>query len=68
MIQHIPFQNGGFVLHKVMIGNKKYSAWFRHDGSFIDAERIESAKSISVPLKHTKVIAELERIAKSYKG
>lgn len=66
MIQHFPFESGGFVLHKVMIRGKKYSAWFRRNGELIDAERVKDGRTVTVPLAHTKVIAELERIAKRY--
>lgn len=67
MIQYHRFSSGnGFVLHKIMLNGKKYSAWFRADGSYVDAERINNHHSVSVSKSHTKVIGKLVEIAKPY--
>lgn len=65
-IQHNAFSNGGYVLHKVEIGDGKYSAWFDKDGNLLDAERImpngQSRKASQ------SVLSELTKIGQRYKS
>jgi hypothetical protein len=42
MIQKHEFSTGGYVIHKIMIGGVKHSAWFDEHGKLIDIERIDS--------------------------
>lgn len=38
------FSNGGFVIHKIYIGESRcrFSAWFDADGKILDCERIDA--------------------------
>jgi hypothetical protein len=68
MIQVAHFQQGGFVLHRVFVGNSKYSAWYDREGRLLDAERIQGARTWNVPLRHIHVREELARIGQRYKS
>ena len=67
MVQMHRFHNGGFVLHKIMLNGRKYSAWYTANGALLNAERVQGARgTCSVPLSHTGVRKELERIGGYY--
>lgn len=64
-----PFNDGTFVLHKIILNGHKYSAWFRKDGTVFDAERSskDNQKSFNVPLSRQPNIAtQLTRIGQRY--
>jgi hypothetical protein len=50
-IQHSEFHDGSFVLHKVMLNDRKYSAWYGKDGTAKDAE-------LFLPTGHTRTVSE----------
>lgn len=65
MIQFSRFDNGGFVLHKIMVKKRKYSAWFSASGKILDAERFsrDNQRVAAVPLdRHRNVVAELVKV------
>jgi hypothetical protein len=64
-IQHHNFHDGGFVLHKVRVGNNHYSAWFSKEGKLKDAEPGHGAKVRHVG---SNVRTELERVGQRYMG
>jgi hypothetical protein len=68
MIQYSRFQDGGFVLHKIVMNDSRYSAWYSPDGALKDAERIsqDGRTTYSVPARNRNVRANLERIGRMY--
>lgn len=65
-MQFQPFTSGGYVLHKVLIGNLKYSAWFNRAGQYIDAERIDS-RGRSYPVRTDSTAHQaLQQIGRRY--
>lgn len=71
MIRVSYFSDDSFVLHKVVINKKSYSAWFLANGTPYDAEvpftnRYHNLKKRSVPKTHTKIWAALAEIGKRY--
>lgn len=68
MIQFAQFQGGGFVLHKVPVGQQTYSAWFNHDGSLSGAERTTNHKVSHVPDRQRLVRAELQKVGDRYRA
>jgi hypothetical protein len=69
VIQHSKFPDGSFVLHKVMLGTQKYSAWFHKDGTLKDAERIcPDGRTRSIPTAFRHVRYDLGIIGRRYAG
>lgn len=67
MIQHSEFHDGSFVLHKVMVNGRKYSAWYGKDGTPKDAELfLPGNHSRTVSKCQVKVWNELRTIGKPY--
>jgi hypothetical protein len=58
-MQRSDFRTGGFVLHKVRVGNSLYSAWFDAAGKLLDCERSGGG---AVPARCVRVRAELQRV------
>ena len=59
------YSNGGFVLHRIMVGTIKHSAWFSADGTMLDAEmRTKANHSRGIP-KNTPKWKALAKIGKS---
>lgn len=69
MIQHSKFDDGTYVLHKIMLNGHKYSCWFGRDGKPFSAERFsrDGLKTYNVPARHREVWSQLERIGRSYR-
>lgn len=69
-IQFARFEStGGYVLHKVMVNGRKYSAWFDKSGKLLDAERFskDNRTTFHVPLdRHRLVAAELTKVGARY--
>ncbi len=71
MIQYSKFDNGGFVLHRVMINDHKYSAWYNVTGKVLAAERVSSdnRSTGAVPLDRCRLVAmKLARVGARYVG
>jgi hypothetical protein len=69
MIQFSQFATGGYVLHKVATGGRKYSAWFDAAGNLLDAERTDApGRTVSVAARHTVIRARLAQIGRRYRG
>jgi len=67
MIQHLTFETGGFVLHKIIINGQKYSAWFDVNGKILAAERIATNGTVmTVPSYHRHVLEEIHKIGQRY--
>lgn len=66
MIQFHHFHTGGFVLHKVPVGEGTYSAWFSNTGRLLGAERRTRQGTTPVTDRMTNVRSALERIATRY--
>jgi hypothetical protein len=67
-VQFIRFPDGGFVLHKVMIGDVKFSAWYTKEGKLIDCERFSrnGMTTSAVAMRQVNIRAELVRIGSRY--
>lgn len=66
MIQFHQFQDGGFVLHKIMIEGRKHSAWFNAEGELLDAEWLRGERSRAV--RKPSILAELKRLGRRCKN
>jgi hypothetical protein len=67
MIQHSVFHDGSFVLHKVMLNDRKYSVWYGKDGTPKDAELfLPGNHSRTVSKYQTNVWNQLTTIGKRY--
>ena len=68
MIQFSHFHTGGFVLHRVTVGQSTYSAWFDRSGRLRDAERSNrfGQPTVAVSSRSIHLRAALERIGARY--
>lgn len=60
-MQVIHFPNGGFVVHRITIGQTRYSAWYDRNGAMLDCERTYPSRQ-DVPLRNRLVRDALEAI------
>jgi hypothetical protein len=68
-IQHSVFYDGSFVLHKLMLGEHKYSAWFEKNGKLKAAELVfRNGSTRNVGERQVKVRAALAIVGKRYVG
>jgi hypothetical protein len=67
-MQYREFQDGCFVIHKMMVNGHKYSAWFGTDGKLFSAERFsrDGQTTFNVPFSQHEVIRQLEQLARPY--
>lgn len=64
MIQHKTYGNGGYVLHSVIVENRKFSAYFDANGLMVDCEEIKDHTSKTV--RKQSILAELQKIGLRY--
>lgn len=62
------FSTGGFVLHKIDIDGKKYSAWYDENGALLSAENIDKRGRARAVRQGAKVWTELQRWGRIYKN
>lgn len=66
-MQHSKFHDGTFVIHKIMLGKHKYSAWFGRDGIAFSAEMVlDNGNTRSVAQRSRGVWDQLNRIGRRY--
>ncbi len=66
MIQFHKFENGGFVLHKIMIRGTKYSAWFDARGNLLGAEQFCRNCTRNVAQRCNRILQILQIQGKGY--
>jgi hypothetical protein len=65
-MQFASFSSGGFVLHKVIIGRLRYSAWFDSSGKLLDAEGFDSRNRTHGVKRDGPVWQQLQLIGEGY--